>query len=608
MSLARTTILIIFSLSLSLSAGLLLAQSVSQNAAPVDIPSARAEKKSVPSKPTSKPTGAVPIFRDIAAQAGLTVSHISSREKYYVVESMSGGVGLFDCDNDGKLDIVMVNGSTVDRYKQGGDLLVTLWHQDADLKFTDITEKAGLTRRGWGMGVAVADFDNDGNLDLFVTGYGGNALYRNKGNCVFEDVTDKAGVRGGGFSTGAAWADYDRDGNVDLFVSRYVHFDINDLPAFGSTKFCRFKGAPVQCGPWGMEGETDLLYHNRGDGTFEEVSKKAGVDDPEKYYGLGATWGDYDNDGWPDLFVADDATPNHLYHNNHDGTFADEALVGGIALNGEGQALGSMGVTWGDYDHSGRLSMFVTEFADQPNTLYRNLGAVGSTQEFEDVAMPSRLGQPSLPLVGWGTAFFDMDNDGWRDLFVANGHVYPQMDTVKGSAAYAEPMLLHRNLGNGTFEEVSHAAGLADVPLQSRRGAAFGDIANNGNVDIVVLNVGEPPSLLLNTNKSPNHRVLFHLVGTKSNRAAIGARVTIHAGGMTQFDEVRGGGSYLSQNDLRLHFGLGSAAKIDSVEVRWPTGKTEIYKEVAGDKIYTMTEGQGIKVTSTLPAPDSLAF
>jgi hypothetical protein len=357
-----------------------------------------------------------------------------------------------------------------------------------------------------------------------------------------------------------------------------------------------------------MEGETDLLYHNRGDGTFEEVSKKAGVDGPEKYYGLGATWGDYDNDGWPDMFVADDATPNHLYRNNHDGTFTDEALVGGIALNGEGQALGSMGVTWGDYDHSGRLSMFVTEFADQPNTLYRNLGAVGSTQEFEDVAMPSRLGQPSLPLVGWGTAFFDMDNDGWRDLFVANGHVYPQMDTVKGSAAYAEPMLLHRNLGNGTFEEVSHAAGLADVPLQSRRGAAFGDIANNGNVDIVVLNVGEPPSLLLSTNKSPNHRVLFHLVGTKSNRAAIGARVTIHAGGMTQFDEVRGGGSYLSQNDLRLHFGLGSAAKIDSVEVRWPTGKTEIYKEVAGDKIYTMTEGQGIKVTSTLPAPDSLAF
>jgi len=284
-------------------------------------------------------------------------------------------------------------------------------------------------------------------------------------------------------------------------------------------------------------------------------------------------------------------------------------MTGGIALNSDGRALGSMGVTWGDYDHSGRLSMFVTEFADQPNTLYRNLGSNKSgPQGFEDVAMTSHLGQPSLPLVGWGTTFFDMDNDGWLDLFVANGHVYPQMDKVTGSAAYAERMLLHRNLRNGTFEEVSKAAGLADMPLKSRRGAAFGDIANNGNIDIVVLNVGEPPSLLLNTNKVPNHRVLFHLIGTKSNRAAIGARVTVRAGGMTQFDEVRGGGSYLSQNDLRLHFGLGLAAKIDSVEVRWPTGKTESFKNVAADKIYTIIEGQGIKETVALPAPESLAF
>ena len=567
---------------------------------PAKLPPARVEKKST----AAKLTAPVPIFRDIAAQAGLTASHISSPDKHYVIESMSGGIGLFDCDNDGKLDIVMVNGSTVDRYRQGGDLLVTLWHQDADLKFTDITEKAGLTRRGWGMGVAVADYDNDGNLDLFVTSYGGNVLYRNKGNCTFEDVTDKAGVRGGGFSTGAAWADYDRDGNVDLFVSRYVHVDMDDLPAFGSTKFCHFKGVPVQCGPWGMEGETDLLFHNRGDGTFEEVSKNAGVDDPEKYYGLTATWGDYDNDGWPDLFVADDTTPNHLYHNNHNGTFSDEAMAAGVAMNGEGQALGSMGATWGDYDHSGRLSIFVTEFADQPNTLYRNQG----TRGFEDVAMASHLGQPSLPFLGWGTTFFDMDNSGWLDLFVACGHVYPQMDTVQGSAGYAEPMLLHRNLRDGTFEEVSKAAGLADMPLKSRRGAAFGDIANNGNVDIVVLNVGEPPALLLNTNKIANHRALFRLQGTKSNRAAIGARVTIHAGGMTQFDEVRGGGSYLSQNDLRLHFGLGSAIKIDSVEVRWPTGKTESFKDVAADKIYAITEGQGIKETAALPAPESISF
>jgi hypothetical protein len=568
---------------------LLAAQSEPQGpmGRPAKIPVTPAEKKTT----APKLTDPVPVFRDIAAQAGLTASHISSPEKHYVIESMSGGIGLFDCDNDGKLDIVMVNGSTVDRYKQGGDPLVTLWRQDADLKFTDITQKAGLTRKGWGMGVAVADYDNDGNLDLFVTGYGGNALYRNKGNCVFEDVTDKAGVRGGGFSTGAAWADHDRDGHVDLFVSRYVHVDMNNLPQFGSTRFCQFKGVPVQCGPWGMEGETDLLYHNRGDGTFEEVSKKAGVDDPDKYYGLGVSWGDYDNDGWPDLFVADDATPNHLYHNNHDGTFTDDGMVAGIAMNGEGQTLGSMGVAWGDYDHSGRLSMFVTEFADQPNTLYRNNGARG----FEDVAMQSHLGQPSLPYLGWGTKFFDMDNDGWLDLFVVCGHVYPQMDTVQGSASYAEPMLLHRNLRNGAFEEVSKAAGLADRPLQSRRGVAFGDIANSGNIDMVVLNVGAPPSLFMNMNNSPNHRVMFKLVGTKSNRAAIGARLTIRAEGVTQFDEVHSGASYLSQNDLRLHFGLGSATKMESVEVRWPSGKVEILKDVAADRIYTIVEGKGIE-------------
>jgi hypothetical protein len=557
-----------------------------------------------PSQLTKAGTGrdnkpAVPVFKDIAPEAGLTVSHLSSNEKRYVIESMSGGVGLFDCDNDGKLDIVMVNGSTVDRYRQGGDPLVTLWHQDADLKFTDITQKAGLTRKGWGMGVAVADFNNDGLLDLYVTGYGGNALYRNKGNCTFEDVTDKAGVRAGGFSTGAAWADYDRDGNVDLFVSRYVHVDIDHLPVFGSSKFCNFKGVPVQCGPWGMQGESDLLFHNKGDGTFEEVSRKAGVSDPNQYYGLGVTWGDYDNDGWPDLFVADDATPNYLYHNNHDGTFTDVGMVSGIALSGEGQAQGSMGLSWGDYDHGGRLSMFVTEFADQPNTLYRNLGKAG----FEDASLRSQLGQSSMPYVGWGTSFFDMDNDGWLDLFIANGHVYPQMDGVPGSAAYAEPMLLHRNNRDGTFDEVSTQTGLAAMPMKSRRGAAFGDIANNGNVDIVVLNVGQPPSLLLNTNHNSNHRVLFKLQGTRSNKAAIGARVTIHAGGMTQFDEVHGGGSYLSQNDLRLHFGLGPADKMDSVQIRWPSGKVEELKDLAADEIYTLVEGQGIKDTKPLSSP-----
>jgi hypothetical protein len=544
----------------------------------------------------------IPVFRDIAAEAGLTTAHIASKDKRYVIESMSGGIGLFDCDNDGKLDIVMAMGSSVDRYRStGGDPMATLWHQDADFKFTDITQKAGLTRKGWGMGVAVADYDNDGLLDLYVTGYNGNVLYRNKGNCTFEDVTDKAGVRGGGFSTGAAWGDYDRDGNVDLFVARYVHVDMDNLPAFGSGKFCNFKGVPVQCGPWGMQGETDLLYHNKGDGTFEEVSKKAGVDDHDAYYGLGAIWGDYDNDGWPDLFVADDTTPNHLYHNDHNGTFTDVGMLSGAAVSGDGVAFGSMGVTWGDYDHDGRLDLFVTEFAEQPNVLYHNLGERG----FEDVGVQAGVGTPSIPYVGWGTSFFDMDNDGWPDLFVVNGHVYPQMDSVTNGASYVEPMLLHRNNGDGTFDEVTKAAGIADMPLKSRRGAAFGDIANNGNIDMVVLNVGEPPSLLLNTGKNSNHRALFKLVGTKSNRAAIGARVTIHSGGMMQFDEVRGGSSYLSQNDLRLHFGLGTATRVESVTVRWPNGKTEGFHNLDADKIYTIVEGQGVKETIPLPPPQN---
>ena len=507
-----------------------------------------------------------------------------------MVESISGGIGLFDCDNDGRLDIVMVNGSTVDRYRQGGDPMVTLWHQEPNGKFTDITQRAGLTRKGWGMGVAVADYDNDGNLDLYVTGYGGNVLYRNKGKCVFQDVTDKAGVRGGGFSTGAAWADYDRDGYVDLFVSRYVHFDMEHLPVPGSKQFCRYKGVAVQCGPWGMQGEGDLLFHNRGDGTFEEMSKKAGVSDPDGYYGLGVEWADYDNDGWPDLFVADDSTPKYLYHNEHNGTFKEIGMLLGAALDADGNALGSMGVDFADYDHSGRLSIFVSNFADQPNTLYHNLGAQG----FDDVSWTSGLGQASYPLVGWGTGFFDMDNDGWPDLFVANGHVYPQMDEVMASAPYRQPLLLYRNNRDGTFEEVAAAAGLGSISPNSRRGAAFGDIFNTGNVDVVITNMDGPPTLLMNRNQDGYHPVLFHLIGTKSNRAAIGARVTVRAGSLVQFDEVRAGSGYLSQNDLRLHFGLGSAAAMDAVEVRWPSGAVEHFAHLSGDAIYTIVEGKGV--------------
>jgi enediyne biosynthesis protein E4 len=573
-----------------------LAQAPSQQPGIARVP---LPKLPAPAKKDRSSLPPVPVFKDIAKEVGLTVAHVAAPEAHYVIDSTSGGAGVFDCDNDGRLDIVLVNGSTVERLQQGGDPMVTLYHQEPDGTFKDITKEAGLTRLGWGMGVAVADYDNDGKLDLFVTGYNGNVLYHNLGNCKFDDVTEKAGVRGGGFSTGAAWGDYDRDGNVDLFVSRYSHLDLNNLPQFGSNKFCRFKGILVQCGPWGLQGETDFLYHNRGDGTFEEVSVKAGVHDDIGYYGLGVMWVDYDDDRWPDLLVANDSVPNYLYHNNHDGTFTDVGLLTGVALSGEGLELGSMGVDWGDYDHSGRQSFFVTHFEEQPNSLYRNLGEKG----FDDVSWISGVGQPSYPYVGWGTAFFDMENDTWLDLLVANGHVYPQVDTLDTGPRFREPLLLHRNNRDGTFDEVSKEAGLQTLPLKSRRGAAFGDIFNTGNIDVVLLNVGEPPSLLLNTNHNGYHRVLFHLVGTKSNRAAIGARVTIRAAGVKQLGEVRGGGSYLSQNDLRLHFGLGSASKMESVEIRWPNGDVESFQNVVADYIYTVVEGKGIQEKITLPPP-----
>jgi hypothetical protein len=553
--------------------------------------------------PSTIPQSTVPAitFEDVTSQAGLTASHISTPEQHYIIESMSGGIALFDCDDDGKLDIAMVNGSTVSRYRAGGDPLVTLYHQDSGLKFSNITAAAGLTRKGWGMGIAVADFDNDGKLDLYVTGFGGSALYRGLGGCKFEDVTDKAGVAGSGFMTGAAWGDYDRDGHVDLFVSRYVHLDVDKLPEFGSNeKFCRGKGGLVQCGPWGMQGEGDLLFHNRGDGTFEEVSHKAGVDDPKQRYGLQCVWADYDNDGWIDLYLANDAGPNFLYRNKHDGTFEEVGLLTGVALSEDGQELGSMGVDIEDFDHDGRLDIYVTNFTDQPNNLYRNISGQGR-QAFTDVGWASKTGQPSYPYVKWGTGLIDFDNDGWQDIFVVNGHVYPQVDAIVGGAKYREPMQMFRNLANGTFEDVSISSGVWQLRAASRRGAAFGDIDNDGNIDMVILNVGEPPTLLLNRTHNSNHRVFLKLVGTKSNRAAVGARVTVTAGKLVSMKEVKAGSSYLSQNDLRLHFGLGAEKSMATVEVRWPNGDVETLQNLAADAVYTVVEGQGIKNAQALP-------
>jgi hypothetical protein len=532
-------------------------------------------------------------FRQVNAEAHIQVPGSTVSEKKYIIQQMSGGVALFDCDTDGKLDIAVVNDSRLDRYRSsGGDPMLTLYHQDGGFTFSDITKSAGLNHRGWSMGIAVADYDNDGLLDIYVTGYNGNVLYHNLGGCKFEDVTSKAGLSVGGFATGAAWADYDRDGKVDLFVSRYVHSDVDKLGAITTN----YKGLAVEA-PWGMHGESDFLFHNRGDGTFEDVSKKAGVSDPDGRLGLGAVWGDYDNDGWPDLYVANDTEPNFLYRNKHDGTFEDVALFSGAAVSGEGKALGSMGVDFGDFDRDGRLDIAVTTFAYQPVELHHNV----SSDEFSDVTWTAKTGQPTFRFVKWGTGFVDFDNDGFLELFIANGHIYTAIDTLPGEPAYKEPILLFRNTGKSTFEEIASPAGLNDAAIQSRRGVAFGDLNNDGNIDVVVFNQDQPPSVFLNDTKSSCHRVIFRLEGTTSNRAAVGARVTVYAAGIAQIGEVRAGGSYLSQNDLRLHFGLGSEPRMSKVEITWPNGKREELKDVAADAIYTVVEGKGI--TQTVPLP-----
>ncbi len=529
------------------------------------------------------------IFEDVAAAAGLLVPHRSSVEKRYIIESMSGGAGAIDYDADGDLDLVTVNGSSVERFKAGGDLLVTLYRQDAPLTFTDVSSQAGLTTKGWGMGVAAADIENDGDVDLYVTGFFANALFRNRGDGTFEDVTTAAGVGAGGFSTGGAFADYDRDGFVDLFVARYVAVDIDRLPEFGRDQFCRYRGIYVQCGPAGLPGESDLLFRNRGNGTFEEVASRAGVSDTAKFYGMGAIWGDVDSDGWPDLYVANDTNPNYLYRNRQDGTFEDISLVSGTAMSGDGRPQGSMGVDFGDYDGDGDFDLFVTNYSDEPNALYRNLGAEG----FTDASWTARVGPPSIPHVGWATDFLDYDSDGWLDLLVVNGHVYAQIDLAKVGTTYRQPILLHRNNGDGTFSDTSGSSGLDRLPPLSRRGAAFGDIDNDGDVDVFVVNMDDPPTLLVN--RAPGgHRVLVSLQGRQSNRSAIGARVVVRTGTRVQTDEVRGGSSYLSQNDLRLHFGLGAATRLDTLEVHWPSGRVERLNDLAADRLLAIVEGQGL--------------
>jgi enediyne biosynthesis protein E4 len=532
----------------------------------------------------------VPQLEDITVKSGVTFRHTADPSKKYIVESMSGGVILIDYDRDGWPDIYFTNAPTVEMAVKGEKSQGVLYHNNHDGTFTDVTAKSKLNSPCFAMGGAVGDYDNDGWPDLYLTCLGGNVLYRNNGDGTFTDVTAKAGVADGRWSTGAAFGDFDGDGFVDLMVTNYVDFHLNDLPGFGQSPNCKYRGIDVQCGPRGLRGAGDSLFHNNGDGTFSDVSKMAGVSDPNGYYGMGVIWADFNNTGRPDIYIANDSTPKFLYKNEGDGKFKEIGLESGTAVSEDGSEQASMGIAVGDYLHNGRPSLYVTNFSDEYDLLFRNDG----NWNFTDVSYPSGVALPSLPWVKWGTAFLDIDNDGWLDLIAVSGHVYPQVDTLPSGAGYREPKLLQLNQRNGTFCDASTQAGPALLEKRVSRGLAVGDLFNDGNVDVVVGDIDGAPMILRNHGVPGTHWVSFELSGTKSNRLALNARIKIVAGGMTQTEEIHSGGSYLSQNDLRVHFGLGAAQKIESVEIRWPSGKVETLNDVAVDQFHAVLEGQGI--------------
>jgi len=532
----------------------------------------------------------VPQLEDITKKAGIRFVHTAAPENKYIVESMGGGVLLLDYDRDGWPDIYFTNSPTVEMSMKGEKSPGALYHNNHDGTFTDVTAKAGVATPCFAMGGAVGDFNNDGWPDIYVTCFGGNVLYRNNGDGTFTDVTARAGVADGRWSTGAAFGDYDGDGLVDLMVANYVDFHLDDMPRFGSSPTCKYRGLDVQCGPRGLKGAGDALFHNNGDGTFTNVSKIAGVDDPNGYYGLGTIWADFNNTGRPDIYIANDSGPNFLYRNDGKGKFTEIGLESGTAVSEDGSEQASMGVAVGDYNHSGRPSLFVTNFSDEDDALYRNDG----DWDFHGVSYPAGVALPSLPWVKWGDAFVDLDNDGWLDLVAVSGHVYPQVDTLPSAGGYRQPKLLHLNQRDGTFCDASDRAGPALLERRVSRGLAVGDLFNDGNMDIVVGDLDGGPMVLRNRGVELRHWISFELAGVKSNRLAIGARIKLVAGGVTQTDEIHSGGSYLSQNDLRVHFGLGSATKVESVEIRWPSGATDIVKNLAADSFYSALEGKGI--------------
>jgi hypothetical protein len=547
------------------------------------------------------------VFEDVTMAAGLYGwrHEMGTPQKKYILETDGSGVGLIDYDNDGWLDIYLVNGSTYDAISgKRTPPHAALFHNNHDGTFTDVSEKAGVTNDRWGFGVAIGDFDNDGWPDIFVANFGKNRLYHNNHDGTFTDVAEEAGVTLGNWSKGATWGDYDGDGRLDLFVSGYVHYDLNNQPSAedgtASTAHCEMRGAPVMCGPRGLPGEPDHLFHNNGDGTFTDVSVKAGVSDPNRFYGFTAIFVDVNNDGKVDLLVANDSEQNYLYINKGDGTFDDQSYVSGFAFNFDGREIASMGLAVGDYLNNGFVDVLDTDFSDDYKALYRNDG----NANFTDVSREAGIAQIAVPFVGWGDGLIDYDNDGWKDLMMINGHVYPQVDEHDWGTTYAERPLLFHNNHHGKFDYVPPVKGSGLGVVVPGRGAAFGDLFNNGKIDVVINPVDGPPVLLKNVNPDHHHWVELKLVGgtdpktgRKSPRDAVGATVYLNANGMRQREDVMSGGSYISSNDQRAHFGLGDATDAGTAEIHWPSGQVEKVKLQAEDRIFTITEGQGISGT-----------
>jgi hypothetical protein len=543
-----------------------------------------------PALKAQKEQASTKVFQDVTRAAGIDF-HLTcgGPQKLYIMESLCGGVAFIDYDNDGWPDIFLVNGSTLEELKTGKSPTSKLYHNNHDGTFTDVTEKARLAVRGWCMGAAVGDYDNDGWDDLYITCLTGSFLYKNHGDGTFRDITVQAGVGNPGrWGTSAAFGDYDRDGFLDLYVANYVDLDLNNLPKFGSTPFCKYRGIAVSCGPRGLAGSRDRLYHNNGDGTFTDVTEKMNID-KSSYYGLGVVWADHDGDGWPDIYVANDSSPGLLYHNNEGKSFTEVAVAAGVAFSDDGREQAGMGVDFGDYDNDGFPDLVKTNFSDDANNLYHNSG----DGTFDDRASAAGFGAVSVPFLGFGVRFFDYDNDGWKDILIANGHVNPQVDEHSFGITYAQRALLFHNLKDGRFEEVGLRAGPALAQRRVGRGLAVADIYNDGALAVLISNLDGSPTLLRNVSKPSGHWIRLKLVGTRSNRDAYGAQVEIIAGGLKQVDEVRANSSYLSASDARLHFGLGAATRVDGVLVRWPSGLVEKVASMTVDRETVIREGEG---------------